>query len=138
MKLAAVIETGSETTMGLRRRSTPRPISTCTGAERRASEYRHGCRQVRAFWSCGKTLPNIWRGAMNAGCAQLLVNGTDPNTARLMQGYVQGAFAVWLDALTRSMRARDRRPDLQTRYWYNPQLRSADFIVPVLSRSSCR
>jgi ABC-2 type transport system permease protein len=63
--------------------------------------------------------------------AQLVVNATDPNTARLLQGYVEGAFAVWVED-----NAHERYPGISggitvdTRFWYNPQLRSADFIVP--------
>ncbi|HTI79018.1 MAG TPA: ABC transporter permease [Acetobacteraceae bacterium] len=63
--------------------------------------------------------------------AQLLANATDPNTARLMEGYVAGALQVWLTG----QGAEKRQPpvagiDLQYRDWFNPELRSADFIVP--------
>ena len=63
--------------------------------------------------------------------AQLLANATDPNTARILEGYVQGALLTWA-----SGRAQEKRllPSggiaLEHRYWFNPELRSADFIVP--------
>jgi ABC-2 type transport system permease protein len=63
--------------------------------------------------------------------AQLLANGTDPNTARILEGYVQGALLTWAEG-----RAEEKRLlpaggiSLQHRYWFNPELRSADFIVP--------
>ena len=59
------------------------------------------------------------------------VNATDPNTARILEGYVSGALAVWLAG-----QAQERRLsvggaiDLQVRDWFNPELRSADAIVP--------
>jgi len=63
--------------------------------------------------------------------AQLLANATDPNTARILEGYVQGALMTWA-----SGRAAEKRLlpaggiTLEHRYWFNPELRSADFIVP--------
>jgi ABC-2 type transport system permease protein len=59
------------------------------------------------------------------------MNATDPNTARILEGYVAGALQVWLTG-----QARERRLapvggiDLEYRDWFNPELRSADFIVP--------
>jgi ABC-2 type transport system permease protein len=63
--------------------------------------------------------------------AQLAVNATDPNTARLLEGYVTGALQVWWLGQGKEL----RRPiagaiDLQYRDWFNPELHSADFIVP--------
>ena len=62
---------------------------------------------------------------------QLILNGTDANTARLVQGYVNGAWASWLD------QERYLDPDLAApvvephiRVWFNPELRSRNFIVP--------
>jgi ABC-2 type transport system permease protein len=63
--------------------------------------------------------------------AQLLANATDPNTARILEGYVQGALLTWAAG-----RAEEKRLlpaggiALEYRYWFNPELRSADFIVP--------
>jgi ABC-2 type transport system permease protein len=63
--------------------------------------------------------------------AQLAVNATDPNTARLLTGYVQGAFSAWLaDTMTERRFAPPGGIGLETRFWYNPDLRSSDFIVP--------
>ncbi len=63
--------------------------------------------------------------------AQLLANATDPNTAGVLEGYVQGALQTWAAG-----RAGEKRLlpaggiSLEHRYWFNPELRSADFIVP--------
>jgi len=64
---------------------------------------------------------------------QVLVNGTDGNTARLMQGYVQGAWAAW-----RAHR-QHTNPTLQTpsiavqsRVWFNETVDSHKSIIPGL------
>ncbi|MBS0519250.1 MAG: ABC transporter permease [Proteobacteria bacterium] len=63
----------------------------------------------------------------------VVVNGVDANNARIVTGYAQGAVAVW---------ARGRQTDramtaaatvtLESRYWFNPEIRSTNFIVPGL------
>jgi ABC-2 type transport system permease protein len=74
---------------------------------------------------------NLGRTAQWPAQAQLVVDATDPNTARLLEGYVSGALQVWLGGQATEKR---QRPvggiDLQYRDWFNPELRSADFIVP--------
>ena len=64
---------------------------------------------------------------------QVLVNGTDANTARLVSGYIDGAWHAWLEQA-----ARDEGMDLtapvsiEPRVWFNPAVRSRNFLVPGL------
>ncbi len=64
---------------------------------------------------------------------QVIVDGTDANTARIITGYVDGAWRVWLTQL-----GAERGIDLtapvvaQPRVWFNPAVRSQDFLVPGL------
>ncbi|MCW3475068.1 ABC transporter permease [Limobrevibacterium gyesilva] len=63
--------------------------------------------------------------------AQLVANATDPNTARVLEGYVQGALLTWLSGRAHELRLLPSGGiSLEHRYWFNPELRSADFIVP--------
>ncbi|HUN42932.1 MAG TPA: ABC transporter permease [Acetobacteraceae bacterium] len=63
--------------------------------------------------------------------AGLDLNATDPNTARVLEGYVSGALEVWLAGRAQEQRlSTGGQIDLQVRYWFNPELRSADAIVP--------
>ncbi len=62
--------------------------------------------------------------------AQLLVNATDPNTARILEGYVGGALEVWLLGMAKEQGHDQSAISLEHRYWFNPELRSADFIIP--------
>ncbi|MGE0420196.1 MAG: ABC transporter permease [Acetobacteraceae bacterium] len=63
--------------------------------------------------------------------AQLLVNATDPNTGRILEGYVAGALEAWMTGLAHERRLRPSGGvALDNRYWFNPALRSGDFIIP--------
>jgi len=58
------------------------------------------------------------------------VNATDPNSARLLEGYVTGAISAWLTGEARERQLQGGGVELQHRYWFNSELRSADAIVP--------
>jgi ABC-2 type transport system permease protein len=63
--------------------------------------------------------------------AQLVLNATDPNTARILEGYVTGALATWLAGEAEERRAgMGGGISLEPRDWFNPELRSADSIIP--------
>lgn len=64
---------------------------------------------------------------------QVLLDGTDANTARLVKAYAEGVWATWL-----GHEARDRGIALavpvtaETRVWFNEALESRNFLVPGL------
>ncbi len=61
------------------------------------------------------------------------VNGVDANTARILEGYVQGAWQTWM-----VLRQQGKGQTLvlpvtpDTRIWFNPAVRSRDYLVPGL------
>ncbi len=61
----------------------------------------------------------------------IIVNGVDANTAKLVQGYVQGIWFAWLDQ-TAEQAGQELRAvvELEQQIWFNPQVRSTDFLVP--------
>jgi ABC-2 type transport system permease protein len=64
---------------------------------------------------------------------QVLVDGVDANTARLVMGYVEGAWGNWLAARAARRGQELSTPvDLQARIWFNSELRSRNFLVPGL------
>jgi ABC-2 type transport system permease protein len=77
------------------------------------------------LYQTGKTIP-----------VQALVDGTDSNTANIVLGYVQGVAAAYnqqllMQRLLIKGPARLQMPvDAQTRYWFNEDLESRNFIVP--------
>jgi ABC-2 type transport system permease protein len=64
---------------------------------------------------------------------QLIVNGVDANTARLVEGYMDGATTAWL-----ARRAAEGGQSFETpvavehRVWFNSDVRSRNFLVPGL------
>jgi ABC-2 type transport system permease protein len=64
---------------------------------------------------------------------QVIVNGVDANTGRIIIGYAQGVWASWLQQLARSRGEELKVPvQLEQRIWYNSELRSRNFLVPGL------
>jgi ABC-2 type transport system permease protein len=73
----------------------------------------------------------IWSN--RAAPIQVIVNGTDANTARLIAGYLDGAWRSWLEQYALDV----RRPittavAAEPRIWFNPEVRSRNFLVPGL------
>jgi ABC-2 type transport system permease protein len=70
-----------------------------------------------------------------AGAAPIgvFVNGVDSNQARITEGYIQGVWQQWLSSYARE---RGREPpvpvELTPRIWFNPAVRSRNFLVPGL------
>lgn len=64
---------------------------------------------------------------------QLIVDGVDANTARIVIGYVEGAWGNWV-TLRATRRGQDAHSPvtLQPRIWFNSELRSRNFLVPGL------
>jgi ABC-2 type transport system permease protein len=64
---------------------------------------------------------------------QLIVNGVDANNARLMEGYVRGTWQTWLQRELSARALELPQPvELQPRVWFNPELRSRNYLVPGL------
>jgi ABC-2 type transport system permease protein len=64
---------------------------------------------------------------------QVIVNGVDANTGRLILGYVQGVWQKWLQRQAQENgQTHDLPVQLQTRVWFNSELRSRNFLVPGL------
>lgn len=63
----------------------------------------------------------------------VIVNGVDSNKARLIQGYVDGVWMQWLRRTAMELGRPLRIPvSLDYRIWYNPAVRSRDYLVPGL------
>ena len=63
----------------------------------------------------------------------VFINGVDANTARIVKGYVQGAWQRWLGHKAAAGGKRLHIPvTVEQRIWFNPGLRSRNFLVPGL------
>lgn len=64
---------------------------------------------------------------------QVILNGTDANTARLVGGYLEGVWAVWLeDQAYQAGRPLSIPVAIEERVWFNSEIKSRDFLVPGL------
>lgn len=65
---------------------------------------------------------------------QVITDGSEPNTANFVHGYVTGVWQLWLEARAQDMSlgAQDTRPlfDAQVRFWFNQAAVSRNFIMP--------
>jgi ABC-2 type transport system permease protein len=133
IKIAAVVEAGAPQTRSIEQALDSSPyLSVYWAPSAQAAQTALDTNQVRGILTLRQDFSQrLQRPERWPAVAQLAVNATDPNTARLLQGYVQGAFSVWVqDTMSERRLSAAGSINLETRYWYNPQLRSADFIVP--------
>jgi drug efflux transport system permease protein len=64
---------------------------------------------------------------------QVVVDGVDANTARIVEGYVEGAWSTWLTAQAADQGRQLKMPvDFEPRIWFNSELRSRNYLVPGL------
>jgi ABC-2 type transport system permease protein len=57
----------------------------------------------------------------------------DANNARLIKGYLQGVWSNWLVQFTANRGMNIRLPvSIEQRIWFNPQVRSRNFLIPGL------
>jgi ABC-2 type transport system permease protein len=133
MRVAVVIQAPEETARGMLQAldaspylSVQRALSTRDGETAMTEGRVRGMLVVRDDFSQRLSRPASWPVP-----AQLVVNATDPNTARILEGYVSGALQVWLSGQQHERRlVAAGGIDLEYRDWFNAELRSADFIVP--------
>lgn len=64
---------------------------------------------------------------------QVIVDGTDANTGRQILGYVRRVWRDWLELHARNQGLTFQQPvNQEFRIWFNPEVRSQNFLVPGL------
>jgi len=105
----------------------PRPFRAVQEAERALM-----ARKVKGIvWLRG----NFTETELSMGNAPIgvIVDGVDANNARLIQGYLQGIWANWLEQYAAARgKALEIPSVMEQRIWFNPEVRSRDFLVPGL------
>lgn len=62
---------------------------------------------------------------------QVITDGSEPNTANFVSGYVQGVWKVWQEQRALAQGGTFSEPiEVQLRYWFNPAAVSQHFIIP--------
>jgi ABC-2 type transport system permease protein len=78
-------------------------------------------------------IPRDFEARMEAGAGgalQLLVDGSEPNTAKFISAYAQGVIESWLATESGGNRPLSPPVSLESRYWYNPAALSPWFLIP--------
>lgn len=67
----------------------------------------------------------------NIAPIQVIADGSEPNTASFVQNYVYATWQNWLqiEAITNNLQGLPKI-EIQTRFWYNEQLESRNFLMP--------
>ncbi|MGQ9499930.1 MAG: ABC transporter permease [Dissulfurimicrobium sp.] len=70
----------------------------------------------------------------NGASIGVFVNGVDANTARLIEGYLTGVLGQWLKRRAVMSFGADAGQGavLESRIWFNPEVRSRNYLVPGL------
>jgi ABC-2 type transport system permease protein len=64
---------------------------------------------------------------------QIVLHGSDANTARILSGYLDGAWQTWLVGLAAAQGRQVSAPVIaEQRVWFNPEVRSRNYLVPGL------
>jgi ABC-2 type transport system permease protein len=61
---------------------------------------------------------------------QVIVDGSEPNTANFVQNYAQGTVANWERQRQTLMAEGSSAISIEQRFWFNPELTSRYFLVP--------
>lgn len=61
---------------------------------------------------------------------QLIVSGSEPNTANFIRGYSQGVIANWQQTRTAGGTMQNQPLEVLPRYWFNPAAKSRWYLVP--------
>jgi ABC-2 type transport system permease protein len=68
--------------------------------------------------------------ARKSPAVQVIVDGSDPNTASFVQNYTQGVVANWAALRGAETSAHAPAISVQQRFWFNAELKSRNFLVP--------
>lgn len=63
---------------------------------------------------------------------QIIADGSEPNTAAFVEGYAQGVITGWVNgqAFENGKALSISGINLESRYWFNPTLKSRNFLIP--------
>ena len=102
-----------------------------TARDRRVFEAALVAGDIRSIVVLGADFSDrIYRG--ETAPIQVIVDGGDPNTARLVEGYLELLWANWLttESLSRSRALLPLPISVEPQFWYNPELVSRYSLIP--------
>lgn len=106
-----------------------RYFTVAVGRDRREFEEDLVLGRVRGI----VVIPKSFAADYSAGrhpALQVLVDGSDPNTANFVQNYAQATVANWERQRLSDSAGRPPAISAEQRFWFNPELTSRNFLVP--------
>ena len=129
-RIALVVESATPVTRDLAASfQASRYFEVVRGRDRRAFEEDLVLGRIRGIL----VIPASFAGDFAAGrepTIQVIVDGSDPNTASFVQNYARGVVATWAALRASEAEARPPAITLEQRFWFNPELASRNFLVP--------
>jgi ABC-2 type transport system permease protein len=129
-RIGLVVESATSVTQDLAASfQASRYFDVVNGRDRREFEEDLLVGRVRGILVIPATFAGDFAAA-RAPKIQVIVDGSDPNTASFVQNYAQGVVATW--AALRAAETATRAPTIavEQRFWFNPELTSRNFLVP--------
>lgn len=129
-RVAVVVETPTPVTEDLAASfRASRYFDVVMGRERRAFEEDLVLARIRGIIVIPDNFAAEQAGGGRAEI-QVIVDGSDPNTASFVQNYAQGVVATWAAQRAAEVAARPPAITVEQRFWFNPELASRNFLVP--------
>jgi len=133
VKIGLVLEDRSPDVMSLAEAfSNSRFLAVSIGRDRREFEDDLVAGRLRGIVVVPQNFTT--EAALGAESAQLQViaDGSEPNIASFVQNYARGVVQIWLGYEANDRGVAGLEPAIVTvpRFWYNPELKSRNFLVP--------
>jgi ABC-2 type transport system permease protein len=99
------------------------------GRDRRMFEEDLVLGRIRGLIVVPATFTTDFAGKKNP-TIQVIVDGSDPNTANFVQNYTQGTVSNWAAMRGAETAAQSSPINVEYRFWFNSELKSRNFLVP--------
>ncbi|WP_349436774.1 ABC transporter permease [Pararhizobium sp. A13] len=106
-----------------------RYFTVATGRDRRVFEEDLVNGRIRGILVIPASFTTDY-AAGNHPQVQVIVDGSEPNTANFVQNYAQGTIANWERQRQALMAEGAPAVSIEQRFWFNPELTSRYFLVP--------
>ncbi len=133
VKIGLVLESRSPDVISLAHAfMNSRFLEVSLGHDRREFSDKIRAGQLRGMVVIPQTF--IARGVEQSQTAeiQVITDGSEPNIASFVQNYAQGVLQVWIihQQEDRNLKQLDQPILTEPRFWYNPELKSRNFLIP--------
>lgn len=133
VRIGLVIEERTPDVMSLATSFTnSRFLEVNIGNDRREFEEDLVAGRLRGLVVIPRDFTAISMKGQKSAVVQVIADGSEPNIASFMQGYARGVLNNWLNYYLddHGIELPGPRIDVISRFWYNPELKSRNFLIP--------